>query len=105
MGKFPPATVYALPPSSSLPENLHKDVKPEKQFPSLKEVKKQAIQEAEYNLIREVLKETDWNRKKAAKILQISYKALLYKIKELGLRQGESSPWKIARCAVFPLGI
>jgi len=54
----------------------------EKTFPSLKEVKKKAIEEAEKKLIRSVLVETGWNRKQAAKILQISYKALLYKIKD-----------------------
>jgi DNA-binding NtrC family response regulator len=57
----------------------------QKTFPPLKEVKKRAVQEAESKLISAVLKETGWNRKKAAKILQISYKALLYKIKELDL--------------------
>ena len=57
----------------------------QKKFPPLKEVKKKAVQEAEGKLINAVLQETGWNRKKAAKILQISYKALLYKIKELGL--------------------
>ncbi len=58
-----------------------------KQFPPLKVVKKKAVQEAEGRLISEVLRETDWNRKRAAEILQISYKALLYKIKDLGLRR------------------
>jgi transcriptional regulator with PAS, ATPase and Fis domain len=58
------------------------EISPEKTFPSLKEVKKKAIQEAEKKLIRSVLAETGWNRKRAAKILQISYKALLYKIKD-----------------------
>jgi len=57
----------------------------QKTFPPLKEVKKKAVQEAESKLISAVLRETGWNRKKAAKILQISYKALLYKIKELDL--------------------
>lgn len=57
----------------------------QKTFPPLKEVKKKAVQEAESKLISAVLKETGWNRKRAAKILQISYKALLYKIKELDL--------------------
>ena len=54
----------------------------EKKFPPLKEVKKKAVHEAEKKLIRSVLAETGWNRKRAAKILQISYKALLYKIKD-----------------------
>ena len=58
------------------------EIPEEKTFPSLKEVKKKAIEEAEKKLIRSVLVETGWNRKQAAKILQISYKALLYKIKD-----------------------
>ena len=53
----------------------------------MKEVKKKAVLEAEGKLIREVLRETDWNRKQAAEILQISYKALLYKMKELNLHR------------------
>jgi len=32
-----------------------------------------------------VLAQTNWNRKKAAKILDVSYKTLLQKIKECGL--------------------
>jgi two-component system response regulator AtoC len=55
-------------------------------FPSLKEVKKRATQEAERQVIRAVLEETGWNRRKAARVLEISYKALLYKIRELGLK-------------------
>jgi len=62
---------------------------PKKKFPTLKAVKKKAVQEAEGKLISVVLKETDWNRKRAAKLLEISYKALLYKIKDLGLRRDE----------------
>ncbi len=67
------------------------EVAPEqkKKFPTLKEVKKKAVEEAEGKLISVVLKETDWNRKRAAKLLEISYKALLYKIKGLGLRRDE----------------
>jgi DNA-binding NtrC family response regulator len=61
------------------------EIDQKKAFPPLKEVKKRAVQEAETKLISAVLQETGWNRKKAAKILQISYKALLYKIKELDL--------------------
>ena len=54
-------------------------------FPPLKEVKKKAIREAESRLISSVLNETSWNRKRAAGILKISYKALLYKIKDYEL--------------------
>lgn len=53
--------------------------------PSLKKVGKLAAQEAEKELIMDTLLETRWNRKKAAELLDISYKALLYKIKQNGL--------------------
>ena len=51
----------------------------------LKEVAKIAQRKAEKELIERVLQQTRWNRRKAAQILDISYKALLYKIKECGL--------------------
>lgn len=76
-------------PSPTPPIEYEVPAEPKRRFPSLKEVKKKAVQEAEGRLISEVLKETDWNRKRAAKLLQISYKALLYKIKELELRREE----------------
>ena len=41
--------------------------------------------EAESTAIAQVLEETGWNRKAAANDLQISYKALLYKIKQYDL--------------------
>jgi two-component system, NtrC family, response regulator AtoC len=74
-------------PGSSMPIESDAPPEPRRKFPPLKEVKKKAVQEAEGRLISEVLRETDWNRKRAAKLLQISYKALLYKIKELNLRR------------------
>jgi DNA-binding NtrC family response regulator len=40
---------------------------------------------AEARLIAKVLERTRWNRREAAEILQISYKALLYKMKDAGL--------------------
>jgi two-component system response regulator AtoC len=51
----------------------------------LKEIGRRAALEAERETIRRVLQQTNWNRKKAAKILNISYKTLLQKIKECGL--------------------
>lgn len=56
-----------------------------KLWPSLKEVHREAIMKAEAEIIVKALKMTNWNRKKAASLLNISYKALLYKIKECGL--------------------
>jgi two-component system response regulator AtoC len=52
---------------------------------SLKKVGKMAAQEAEKQLILDTLLQTRWNRKKAADLLDISYKALLYKIKQSGI--------------------
>jgi DNA-binding NtrC family response regulator len=52
---------------------------------SLKDIAKTAAREAERELILRMLTRTRWNRKEAAEILGISYKALLYKIKESGL--------------------
>jgi two-component system response regulator AtoC len=52
---------------------------------TLKEVSKIAQRIAEKELIEKVLGQTRWNRRKAAEILDISYKALLYKIKDCGL--------------------
>jgi two-component system response regulator AtoC len=54
---------------------------------SLKKYSKIASQKAERFLILEALKNTRWNRKRAAELLGISYRALLYKIKEAGLPQ------------------
>jgi len=52
---------------------------------SLKEAAKAASRQAERELILKVLTRTRWNRKRAAQELQISYKALLYKLKQIGL--------------------
>ncbi len=55
----------------------------------LKEIGRRAALEAERETIQRVLLQTNWNRKKAAKILGISYKTLLQKIKDCAL--GESA--------------
>jgi len=78
-----------LPAAAAVPASPREERKTErKPFPSLREVKKEATREAESRLISAVLKDTGWNRRKAARILGISYKALLYKIKEYGLEEG-----------------
>ncbi|MCU0668807.1 MAG: sigma-54 dependent transcriptional regulator [Myxococcota bacterium] len=53
----------------------------------LKAIAKRAAQIAEKRVIERVLDQTRWNRKEAAERLQISYKALLYKMKENGLSE------------------
>src|SRR5712671_2079465 len=52
---------------------------------SLKEIARQAALRAEREAISAMLARTNWNKRKAAVRLQISYKALLYKIKDCGL--------------------
>ena len=49
---------------------------------SLKDIGRTAAREAERVAILDMLERTRWNRKEAAEILGISYKALLYKIKD-----------------------
>ena len=52
---------------------------------SLKKVTRQAVQELEAELILKFLEANQWNRKRVARALNISYRALLYKIKGAGL--------------------
>jgi transcriptional regulator with PAS, ATPase and Fis domain len=52
---------------------------------SLKKVRKRVLDQVEKEVIAHVLSKTGWNRSKATKILKISYKTLLYKIKDLGI--------------------
>jgi two-component system response regulator AtoC len=52
---------------------------------SLKDIGRMAAREAERELIQRTLEDTRWNRREAAEILGISYKALLYKIKDADL--------------------
>jgi len=63
----PPAPPVAVPPSTIL-EQVSK-----------------AKQQAESDAILAALNSTRWNRKRAAMLLDIDYKALLYKMKKLGI--------------------
>jgi two-component system, NtrC family, response regulator AtoC len=67
----------ALEKSGSAPSENHR--------PSLRKVHREAVIEAETEAIRKTLELTKWNRKKAAPLLSISYKALLYKMKQCGI--------------------
>ena len=58
---------------------------------SLKKIKKKAMDRVEKEVIAYVLEKTGWNRSKATKILKISYKTLLYKIKDLGIEPPQGS--------------
>ena len=52
---------------------------------SLKKLTRAAVRELERKVILKVLQTHHWNRKRAAKALSISYRALLYKIRDAGL--------------------
>jgi two-component system response regulator AtoC len=58
---------------------------------SLKEAARAASREAEKEIILRVLTRTRWNRRRAAAELQISYKALLYKLKQIGCSEYRAS--------------
>ncbi len=71
-----PAAAVAIAESVPLPPTL---------TGSLKDIARHAAREAERELIYRTLQQTRWNRREAAEILGVSYKALLYKIKEAEL--------------------
>ena len=56
----------------------------------LKSLARSAKDEAEGEAIRQALEQTNWNRKQAAELLQVSYKALLYKIRQYGIAEVKS---------------
>ncbi len=58
---------------------------------SLKQAARAASREAEKEIILRALTRTRWNRRRAAQELQISYKALLYKLKQMGCSEYEAS--------------
>jgi DNA-binding NtrC family response regulator len=68
-------------PSPSGPAVPEKAGVSEADSPSLLEIGKRAAMQAEREAIERVLQQTRWNRRQAAKILKVSYKALLNKLK------------------------
>jgi transcriptional regulator with PAS, ATPase and Fis domain len=52
---------------------------------SLKRITRQTVQDLERRLILQVLASNNWNRKKAARVLKISYRSLMYKIREMNI--------------------
>jgi len=80
-----------LPPTSEKGRGIHEDLlqlviqvlsEAEKGKVSLKEVSKRVSSVVERKVIERVLERTQGNKRQAANILGISYKALLYKLKE-----------------------
>jgi len=75
-----PGTTAAL---ASVPPVQAKSDGTEMEMPSLLEIGRRAAMQAEREAIERVLAQTRWNRRQAAKILKISYKALLNKLKAM----------------------
>jgi two-component system response regulator AtoC len=80
----------APPPAAPAAAPHHASSSPANDLPltlsgSLKDIGRHAAREAERELIYRTLQQTRWNRREAAEILGVSYKALLYKIKEAEL--------------------
>src|SRR5262249_1200472 len=75
-------TLAELREASSTPNSgVVIPMKPKEDKMSLKDVGSRAAEQAEKELVLRVLEETAWNRKQAARRLNICYKALLNKLK------------------------
>lgn len=78
-----PASSSDLPSPVSVPPIQATGNGTEFEMPSLLEIGRRAAMQAEREAIERVLAQTRWNRRQAAKILRISYKALLNKLKAI----------------------
>ena len=81
-----PLLARATLPRAKTDENGNGTANPaESDALSLKQIAREAALVAEREAMSRALQQTRWNRVKAAKLLKISYRALLYKIKQVGL--------------------
>jgi len=67
----------------------------DEEMPSLLEIGRRAQMQAEREVIERVMAQTRWNRRQAARILKISYKALLNKLKAMEEAGGGAAPRNI----------
>jgi two-component system, NtrC family, response regulator AtoC len=77
LGELAPGTVFAPPSAPSLTG--------EPAPRGLKSMVRSLTDDAEAEAISRALDETQWSRKRAARLLKISYKALLYKMRQYGI--------------------
>lgn len=70
----------------------------------LKRIASEAIRELERTVILEALRANRWNRRKTAQSLKISYRTLIYKIRDVGLahRKPHTSPAPEGACGTDP---
>jgi two-component system response regulator AtoC len=105
-GSLPPANqgvVRSTPPAGVAPVVPVMPIGTE--TVSLKDIARQAAMRAEREVISAMLARTNWNKRKAAVRLQISYKALLYKIKDCGLTDPRITAGLQEELSRQPLGI
>jgi two-component system, NtrC family, response regulator AtoC len=84
LSAFPEASAHGAKPSTDHGQGTPIPItagKGDGVTPSLLEIGRKAAMDAEREAIQRVLAQTRWNRRQAAKILKISYKALLNKLK------------------------
>jgi len=91
--------------SMGTPPTIDADAAQEEQSgsTSLKSLVDSVKCEAEKNAIGTALQKTGWNRKAAARLLQVSYRTLLYKIEHYHMNSAESH-LSLSTAAHFPLG-
>jgi len=70
---------------------------------TLKRLSKDAVREMEKNVILETLRANQWNRRKTAQALKISYRALIYKIQDAGLVSRRASIQRVQ--SDVPIGL
>jgi len=84
-----------LPPTPMAPvQNIDEPAGKSARAPILEQVT-QAKEEAEMHAILAALNSTRWNRKQAAALLKIDYKALLYKMKKLSVEEKAARPVRV----------
>ena len=94
----PPEPSLSLPPAApATPAPVEQGLQADADPPSLKLIGRNAARAAEREMMLRTLHRTRWNRKEAAAILAISYKALLYKIKEHRLDDPVTEPEPASR--------
>jgi DNA-binding NtrC family response regulator len=93
-----PETVQPKALGSSEPQSIQPPPQPiPSEISSLKEVGELAAENAQREVVLRMLRETNWNRKLAARRLNICYKALLNKIKKWQIQRPPSSPASLSR--------
>lgn len=84
------APVQSVPPQAGSNSRGTSSKHLDDERPSLLEIGRRAAMKAEGEYIQKVLQETRWNRRQAARILKISYKALLNKLRAMDEQRAQS---------------